>query len=195
MSTIEMRVKIKEINYGDVAIMALSVLDERDLSEKASVRKMVVFVKELPEESIRTLLDMFSKEQLNEFLSLLIAENQEAILRKLEKRMEEKGIGLKVGKLELHTDGEMILFVKDIAYQSILAAVAPKKKKWEIMLKAMRMSTRDGRNGLETMLLSLINRNQERILSWISHFAAKNGVRAQLDDLQVKSNQRETETI
>lgn len=70
----KLTIKIREINYGDVAVKALPLLGSAAQNYGSAVEKTIAAVSMLPEELIHSIFDAIPTEQKNDLVSAFVME-------------------------------------------------------------------------------------------------------------------------
>lgn len=71
------KMKIQEVNYGDVVVQALPVVSSKITGDDRAIYKIVSAISNLPEKTLRLIFDAVGQSEKNEIISLLVQENKE----------------------------------------------------------------------------------------------------------------------
>lgn len=117
--------KIQDIHYGDVAVQALPILEEKLPAEDTAMSKLLRAISHLPEDVVYSLFDAIPQLEKNEIVSLLIRENKEKILAYATQFLQEQQIGLTLQNLAVTSDLVVQLDILDIDYGSLIQKLLP----------------------------------------------------------------------
>lgn len=187
-------VKIKEINYGDVAVKAMPFLKKAAQSQNNAVGKTIAAVSQLPDDLIYNIFDVIPMEQKNDIVAAFAMENKEKILAAVNKMSKDYKIGVMLSNYALNQELELAAVVSEIDYQAIAERFLPEIREKLLSMGGMvgflkpvieKASAEQvcglldkilGKNK-DAVIASLINMNQQKLISLIEETAAKQNIR------------------
>lgn len=192
---------IQDIHYGDVAVQALPILEEKLSAEDTAMNKLLRAITHFSEDVVYSLFDAITQQEKNEIVSLLVQENKEKILAYATQFLQEQQIGLTLQNLAVTSDLAVELDVLDIDYGSLVQKLLPliQDKLAEnhdnmanilgkiplgspnIILGFLPQKAKDD------IAAYLINKGQDQILRFAMQAAANRNVHLELADLIVET--------
>ncbi len=192
---------IQDIHYGDVAVQALPILEEKLSAEDTAMNKLLRAITHFPEDVVYSLFDAIPQQEKNEIVSLLVQENKEKILAYATQFLQEQQIGLTLQNLAVTSNLAVELDVLDIDYGSLVQKLLPliQDKLTEnhdnmanilekipvgspnIILGFLPQKAKDD------IAAYLINKGQDQILRFAMQAAANRNIRLELADLVVEA--------
>lgn len=192
---------IQDICYGDVAVQALPILEEKLPAEDTAMNKLLRAIAHLPENVVYSLFDAIPQQEKNEIVSLLVQENKEKILAYATQFLQEQRIGLTIQNLAVASDLALELDILDIDYGSLVQKLLPLIQD-KLAEEHDNMANILGKipAGSSNILLGflpqkakndiaayLINKGQDQILRFAMQAAANRNIRLELADLNVET--------
>lgn len=193
--------KIQDIHYGDVAVQALPILEEKLPVEDTAMNKLLRAITRFPEDVVYSLFDAIPQQEKDEIVSLLVQENKEKILAYATQFLQEQRIGLTIQNLAVASDLAVELDILDIDYGSLVQKLLPliQDKLAEnhdnmanilgkipagspnIILGFLPQKAKDD------IAAYLINKGQDQILRFAMQAAADRNIRLELAGLAVEA--------
>lgn len=187
-------VKINEINYGDVAVKAMPFLRKAAQSQNNAVGKTIAAISQLPDDLIYNIFDVIPMEQKNDIVAAFAMENKEKILAAVNKMSKDYKIGVMLSNYALNQELELAAVVSEIDYQTIAERFLPEIREKLLSMGGMvgflkpviEMASAEQVCGLldkilgknkDAVIASLINMNQQKLISLIEETAAKQNIR------------------
>lgn len=200
----KLSVRIGEINYGDVAVKAMPMLGSAAQNYAGAVGKTIEVISQLPEELIHSLFDAIPTEQKDEIVTAFVMEYEEKILGAINKMSEEYMLGVTLSDFSVDKDLELAAAIDRIDYPCIVDRFLPMVKEKLLSMGNMiallrpviEKASADQICGLldrfvgskkDELLATLINQNQQTLISVIEDAAGKQNVQLKLDSIFVQT--------
>lgn len=190
----ELYIKIKEINYGDVAVKVMPVLGQTAGKYPGAVGMTMCAMAALPQEIVRSVFEAIPAEQKNGIVAAVAMEHKEKLLKTMNDLSLKHQIGVTVGDYLMNPGLEMAVKVAHIDYPCIanlfLTAIRTKLLAMPGLPTWMRPIVRDA--SAESILgyldrflgekkdgfvVNLINQNQHTLQKVMEDAAGKQGIR------------------
>ena len=193
--------KIQDIHYGDVAVQALPILEEKLPAEDTAMNKLLRAITHFPEDVVYSLFDAISQQEKNEIVSLLVRENEEKILTYVAHLLQEQGLGMIVRELRVTPDLQVTMEIPEVDYAALVQKILP-------LIQDKLVENHDNMvnilgkipAGCPNIILGflpqkakddiaayLINKGQDQILRFAMQAAANRNIRLELADLVVEA--------
>ena len=196
-------IKIDEINYGDVAVKAMPLLREAARKQNGAVGKLLGALTELPEYQISDLLDAISVTVKNEIISDLATEHSNTILRIINDAAYEHQIGVVLSNYTLNRNLVMEIDVHRINYPAVAERFLPVIREKLMTMGGLAILMRpliahasaeqicdlmdrflgDNKNAF---VVSLINQNQNTLISAIESAAMEQNIRLKIGKIHAE---------
>ena len=98
----KLTVKIDEINYGDVAVKALPLLQDTGKRYSPAIEKTMTAIAALPERLIREIFDTIPDAQKNDMIAAFAMENKVRLLHMMNSMSYGQGIGIELADYSLN---------------------------------------------------------------------------------------------
>ena len=193
----KMTMKLDHIDYGDVAVRVLPALQQSAGSMHGAAEKTIAAIAMLPENLIRDIFSAIPTEQKNGIIAAYVTEYKDGILRLINKLSDDHKIGVTLVDCRMEPDLTITAVVGRIDYLCVAERFLPVIKEkllgmggFAAMLRpVIRIASAEQLCGLlnrfvgdkkDAFLTSLINQNQERLISVNEEAATKQDVRLQI---------------
>jgi hypothetical protein len=121
----KLRIQIKEIDFCDVILKAMPVLQEKASNDGSAISKIVSVVTQLPHEVIRTMLEAVSQEDKCEIVALLVRDNKEKLHQALSQLLKKNEIDVSLDEMSLSEELELRVTVGNLNYAALVAKYLP----------------------------------------------------------------------
>lgn len=199
----KLRIQIKEIDFYDVVLKAMPVLQEKAAHNGSAISKIISVVTQLPHEVIRTMLEAVSQEDKCEIVALLVGENKEKLHQALSQLLKKNEIDVFLDEVNLNNDLVLSVGISNLNYAALAAKYLPFVRDGLIIGENPAMEMLHAVLKLPGMLLYgalakipqekkdeavayLINKNKDRIIAKLEDMIANQDIHIQLDDLKVE---------
>lgn len=196
--------KIGQINYADVAVKALPVLQGRLANQDSAVVKIVNALAQLPSELIHEMFHAIPLAEKNEIVVALAREHKAWILSKANEMARKNGIGITIRDLTVTGELEFRGIVEEIDYRSIVLKFLPlvRKKLASIgevpaLLRPMLAKAspeqilgildRIPQGIKDEIVISLLNQYQDQLREQIVKLARDNGIALTVEALEIRA--------
>jgi len=165
--------------------------------------KLVQIFNQLPKDRLHEFLNTISGENLLDILSIAAAEYQEKILQALEKAAESHGFSTEITDFSISKEGHICLQIGKIDYPAVVRNYRPMILNAPVSIIAenillqnffvmLRLSLTAGltvlskipSRMLDNLVITLVNRNADKLLEKINDLLAKKNFCLQLENLQ-----------
>lgn len=165
--------------------------------------KMVQIVNRLPKDRLLEFLNIISGEDILDILSIAAVQYQEKILPALEKAAEGHGFPMEITDLSINKKGELCLQIDKMDYPSIVrnyrstildvpVSMITENILLQNFFMMLRLSLATGltvlsripTRMLDNLVITLVNRNADKLLEKLNDFLAKNDFSLRLVNLQ-----------
>ena len=198
----KLTIKLDEINYGDVAVRAMPLVTQSADACHGAVGMIVAAASVyLPENLIRSSLDAIPEERKDEIIAQFVMEHNDRILRNVNELSEKYKIGVDLKKLTIDRNLTAVAEIRKLDYICIVDRFLPiiKEKMLNIypsltfvfhssimFASAKQIVSMLGWfpvGNKETFLASLINQNQQNLISAIEDAAQKQNIRLKINSI------------
>lgn len=181
----------------------MEILPLLKISVDTTAGKSVQIVNRLPKDQLREFLNIISEEDILDILSIAATEYQEKILPAMEKAAEGRGFPMEITDLSISKKGELCLQIDKMDYPAIvrnyrstILDVPVSMITENILLQnffvMLRLSLTAGLTVLskipsrilDNLVITLVNRNADKLLEKINDLLAKKNFCLQLGNLQ-----------
>lgn len=165
--------------------------------------KLVQIFNQLPKDRLHEFLNTISGENLLDILSIAAAEYQEKILQALEKAAEKHSFPIEITNLSISKTGKLFLQINKIDYPAIVrnyrsailnapVSIIAENILLQNFFVMLRLSLTAGltvlskipSRMLDNLVITLVNRNADKLLEKINDLLAKKNFCLQLENLQ-----------
>lgn len=165
--------------------------------------KLVQIFNQLPKDRLHEFLNTISGENLLDILSIAAAEYQEKILQALEKAAEKHSFPIEITNLSISKRGKLFLQINKIDYPAIVrnyrsailnapVSIIAENILLQNFFVMLRLSLTAGltvlskipSRMLDNLVITLVNRNADKLLEKINDLLAKKNFCLQLENLQ-----------
>lgn len=199
----KLRIQIKEIDFCDVILKAMPVLQEKAPNDGSTISKIISVVTQLPHEVIRTMLEAVSQEDKCEIVALLVRDNKEKLKQMLSQLLKQNDIDVSLDEMSLSDELEVSIAVSNLNYAALAVKYLPMVRDSFIIGEnpAIEMLTAwlklPGRllygvlakvpqDKKDEAVVYLINKNKDRIIAKLEDMMADQNIHIRLDDLKVE---------
>lgn len=200
----EITVKIEEINYGDVAVKAMPFLRKAAQKQNNAVGKTIMAISDLPDSLIYDLFDAIPVEQKNEIVAAFAMENKAKVLSAVNKLSEDHKIGVTLSDYSVDQRLEFAAVVDKIDYQAIADRFLPEIREKLLNMGGMvsflhpviekasaeqvcRLLDKILGKNKESLIASLINKNQQKLISLVEDTAKKQTINLKIAAIIVEA--------
>jgi hypothetical protein len=99
----ELKLKVKRINYGNLAEKFLPLLSDKLAKEEGAIPRLLSKLAALSPGMAKGMLNVLPDETKNEMVVYLINKNKQQILDGFARYMKEQGIDIEIGDLSIET--------------------------------------------------------------------------------------------
>ena len=199
----KLRIQIKEIDFCDVILKAMPVLQEKAPHNGSAISKIISVVTQLPHEVIRTMLEAVSQEDKCEIVALLVRENKEKLCQALSQLLKKNEIDVSLDEVSLSNDLALNIEVSNLNYAALAVKYLPLVRDGLIIGENPAMEMLHAVLKLPGMLLYgalakipqnkkdeavayLINKNKDKIIAKLEEKMANQDIHIRLGDLNVE---------
>ena len=199
----EIKIQIKEINFGDVIMKAMPLLQEKAPKDDSAISKIIATVTRLPSDVICTMLNAVSQEDKCEIVALLVRDNKEKIMNLLSQLLKQNDIDVSLDGMSVNEKLELRVTVSNLNYATLAAKYLPLVRNGLIIDENPALAMLTALLKLPGILLYgalekipqdkkdeavayLVNKNKDRIIAKIEDVLIKQDMHIRLDDLRVE---------
>lgn len=189
-----------EIDYGDVAIKVMPLLAQSAERFHGAAGKTVAAIANLPDNLIRDIFDAIPVEQKNEIIADFTVEYKERILRTLNDLSTNHKLGLQLADCSIDQNLNIMAEISEIDYVAIVDRFLPMIRDKLLGMGGLvtmfrpviRNASAEQLCGLldrfvgdnkEHFLASLVNQNQQRLISAIEDAAQKQDISLKISSI------------
>ena len=211
----QIKIKISRINYSDIAVAALPYARQNTAQWGNSIASVIAALTGHPQEEIRRQLDTLTAEQVRELvdavppetiqmaLSNIVTDHSGKIVNMINALSASENLGITVSSVSLSADLTAKLEVSRIDYPVVVEKFLPGLKKSLLSAGGVPSLLRpmiekasvpqicallDRLPGdKDTLLATLINQNQQRLISKVQEIVEGAGVQLTVESLEVRS--------
>lgn len=198
----KLTIQIKEIDFCEVILKAMPILQEKASSEASAISKIISVVTQLPREVIRTMLEAVSHEDKCEIIALLVGENKEKLHQAFCQLLKKNKIDVSLDEVSLSNNLTLNIGVSNLNYatlaskylplvrDSLIIGENPAMEMLHAVLKLPGMLlyaalTKIPQNKKDEAVVYLINKNKDRIIEKLEDMIANQDIHIRLGDLNV----------
>lgn len=200
----KLTIKLDEISYGDVAVKAMPFLRQAAQKQNNAVGKTIAAISQLPYDLIYSIFDAIPMERKNEIVAAFVMENKEKILAAINKMSKDYKIGVTLSNYAMNQELGLSAIVSEIDYQTIAERFLPEIREKLLNMGGMVAFLRPviekasaeqvcelldkilGKNK-ESLIASLINKNQQKLISLIEDAAKKQNIDLKINSIIVEA--------
>lgn len=196
-------IQIKEIDFCDVILKAMSVLQEKAPNDGSAISKIISVVTQLPHEVIRTILEAVSHEDKCEIVALLVHENIDKLHQTLSQLLKQNEIDISLDEVSLSNNLALSVAVSNLNYAALAAKYLPMVRDSLIvqenpvtaMLAALlklpgvllyAALAKIPQNKKDEAVAYLINTNKDKIITKLEDTMDNQNIHIRLGDLKVE---------
>lgn len=200
----KLTIKIDEINYGDVAVKTMPLLEDTGKRYSPAIEKTMTAIAALPERLIREIFDTIPDVQKNDIIAALAMENKGRLLGVMNSVLCGQGIGIELADYSLNAELELTAEISRIDYRRIVDKFLPAIREKLLDMGAATMLLRPVINaasaeqicGLMDRILgdrknafiaSILNQNQKTLISVIESTAQKQGIYLKINTFSLQA--------
>lgn len=198
----ELKCKITELNYGDVAVMALPMLGKHFENRTDAMAMAATAAAGLSPRLVRIMLAEITDERMSQILTAFAMENKQMLIGQINSLSEKKKLGVQIADFEVTSDLEIRAKAGQIDYPCAVERFLPMVKEKLLSMGGpvalvrpmIQNATAAQLCGLmdkllgakkEAFIAALINQNAERMISVIEKKAAQKKIRLKIGELRV----------
>lgn len=199
----KLRIQIKEIDFCDVILKAMPVLQEKASNDGSAISKIVSVVTQLPHEVIRTMVEAVSQEDKCEIVALLVCDNKEKLHQALSQLLKKNEIDVSLDEVSLSNDLALNIEVSNLNYAALAAKYLPlirdgliigENPAMEMLHAVLKLPgmllygalARIPQNKKDEAVAYLINKNKDRIIAKLEEMMVNQDIHIRLGDLNVE---------
>lgn len=196
----KLTIKLDAINHGDVAAKLMPLLAQSAGSFRGAVGKTVSAIANLPENLIRDIFDAIPENEKNGIIAAYAMEYKDRMLGKLNNLSMKYNLGLKLADCLIDQDMTIVAEVSEIDYIAIVDRFLPAVRDKLLRMgglvamfrpiiqnasaeQIMGLLDRFVGDNKEAFLASLINQNQQKLISAIEDAAQKQNIRLKINSI------------
>lgn len=183
-------IRIREINYGDVALKAMPLMQKVGERKNNATGKIILAISNLPDGLIYDFFDAIPVEQKNEIAAAYATENKEKFLGAANKISADYRVGITLSDYTVDQNLVFTALIEEIDYQTIAEKFLPEIRDYLLSLVSLsgflkpvveKASAKQICDLLdkflgkkkESVIVSLMNKNQLKLISLIEETARK----------------------
>lgn len=199
----KLRIQIKEIDFCDVILKTIPVLQEKAPNDGSAISKIISVVTQLPHEVIHTMLEAVSQEAKCEIVALLVRENKEKLHQALSQLLKKNEIDVSLDEVSLSNDLALNIEVSNLNYAALAAKFLPlvrdgliigENPAVEMLHAVLKLPgmllygalAKIPQNKKDEAVAYLINKNKDRIIAKLEEMMANQDIHIRLGDLTVE---------
>lgn len=199
----KLRIQIKEIDFCDVILKTIPVLQEKAPNDGSAISKIISVVTQLPHEVIHTMLEAVSQEDKCEIVALLVRENKEKLHQALSQLLKKNEIDVSLDEVSLSNDLALNIEVSNLNYAALAAKFLPlvrdgliigENPAVEMLHAVLKLPgmllygalAKIPQNKKDEAVAYLINKNKDRIIAKLEEMMANQDIHIRLGDLNVE---------
>ena len=199
----KLSIQIKEIDFCDVILKAMPILQEKAPNDGSAVSKIIAVVTQLPEEVIRTMLNAVHYEDKCEIVAMLAREHQEKIQAALSQLLKQNEIDISLDSLSISNELELGIAVSNLNYAALASKYLPLVRDGLVVQENPTVAMLAALLKLPSMLLYgaiskipqdkkdeavayLINKKSDIIIPKIEDYLLKQGLHIKFNNLNVE---------
>jgi hypothetical protein len=199
----KLTINLNEINYGDVAVKVVPLTAKMKKAESGAVGKLIDAIAVFPEHLIRDIFGAIPDDTKNEIIAEFVMEYKENVLSKLNNLSDCHKLGLQLADCSVDRNLNIMAKVSRIDYVAVadrfLPAIRSKLLSMGGLVTMFRpliqSASAEQIVGLmdrllgdkkETFLASLVNQNQQSLISAIEDAATKQNIRLKVNSVMLE---------
>ena len=199
----KLRTRIKEIDFCDVVLKAMPVLQEKTPNDGSAISKIITIVTQLPHETIRTMLESVSQEDKCEIVALLLRENKDKLYYAISWLLKQNDIDVSLDEVSLSNDLVLNIEISNLNYAALAAKYLPltrgdlivgENPAMEMLSAVLKLPgmllygalAKIPQNKKDEAIAYLINKKKDRIITKLEDMLANQDIHIRLDDLKVE---------
>lgn len=198
-----LHLKLKTINYGDIAVKAMPMLVERQEIFPEFTELILDAFAGLPEGLVREVFDTLSVEQMNQIVAAFASEKKNQILFLLNRVSAERGVGVTLSDYEVGDDLSVDAKIDAIDYlgiaEKLLPAVKAKLSTMDNIPGFVRMAIKFANaqklmsildnfvSDKNAFVASLINQSDQRVIAFVEKLAADQNIYLEVASIHVEA--------
>lgn len=200
---LKINIQIKKIDFYDVVVKAMPVLQEKMSNDGNAICKIISVFSELPDDVIGIMLNAVSQEDKYEIVALLVRDNKEMLMQMLSQMLKDNDVDASLDELSLSNQMDLSIAVSNLNYaalaekylplvhNSLIPDENPAMAMFAALLKlpAMLMYAtlaKIPQNKKDEAVAYLMNKNKDKIIAKFEELCGKQGIHIRLDDLKVE---------
>lgn len=199
----ELTVSIEEINYGDVAVKVLPLLSNTGSHRSNAAAKMLAAIAQLPDQLICSVFDAIPTRQKHEIFAEFAAENRGRIIAAINHFSESRRLGVAASDFSMNQVPEFRITISAIDYPCIAERFLPiiRQKLLNtvggvLVLRAVIEHASAAQicglldrfvGDKDAFLASLVNQNQQRVISLIEDAAQKQNIHLKIRSVSLQT--------
>lgn len=199
----KMTVQLGQINYGDVAVKAMPLLKSTAQRHDGVIGEIISAISELPASVIHDIFDAISEEKKNGIVAMLSREYHDMILCTINHLSVENRIGVVLVDFAVNQDLTIEAEIAEIDFRCIVERYLPVVRQQllsqgsvpALFRPVIELASADRIMGMldrfmggskEAFIVSLINRNQQLLISLIEEAAKKQNIRLNIQSVYLE---------
>lgn len=200
----QITIKIEEINYGDVAVRVLPLLHGKAAKMGGAFGKTVYAMSNLPDSLVREMMDAISMREKNEILAAYATEYSDKVLQMLNGLSQNNGIGVMLSDCSMDADlvirAEVAYIDYPVIVERFLGVIRERLMSMggaALLLRPMiqgasavqicNLMDRILGSRKEVFLCSLLNQNQQTLISAIEDAVRQQNIRLEIGSVAVEA--------
>jgi len=193
-------IKIREINYADVAVKVMPLLEQAVQKQNNAIGKTISALSQLPQSLIYRIFETIPELQKNEIVAAFAMENRETICRTINKMSQAYEIGVMIDDFTMNPALEIIAVADSVDYLCIVNRFLPMIREKLLSMGGMaavlrpviQMASAEQICGLidrilgerkDAFVASMIQQNQQMLISAIENAARKQDISLKIDSI------------
>lgn len=117
--------KIQDICYEDVAVLALPSLEHRLPRNDTALSKLLRAIARLPVDVVHSLFDAIPQQEKNDMVSLLVLENKDRLQYYAENLLHAEGVRIRVLDLQVTKELQVMWELSEVNYAALTRKFPP----------------------------------------------------------------------
>lgn len=195
-------IRIQELNYGDLAVRAMPVLNRAAGRRSGAAAMTLEALTQLPDHMIRSISEAIPEETNRNILVEFAAESRVRLTEYVNALLKEHRMGITISDITLDHQMEITAPVMKIDYPRLVETFLPEVREKLLglggMVKLLHPVIRKASaqelcslldrfcgSKKDSMLASLVNQNQKALIFRMETLAAKQGIRLKIQSVSV----------
>lgn len=200
----EVKIRIAEIDYGEVAVKVLPMLKKKTETDEGAMAKLLSAIVQLPSELIGDIFEAIPMEQKNEIVSGFAEENKARLLCAINKLAEKNEIGISMSHFSMSRNLEIAAEVEIIDDLRLVNKFLPVIKEKLLAMGSVpgmlrpvierasadqicSLLNRFAGTNKGAFLASLINQNQNRLITLLEDAAGRQNIHLKIGSVSVQA--------